>query len=157
VKNEDDLEIFVDLLRRSRQMEVGPANPYGEYSEVELEAIRRDMRKMTLQGGGKGIIVFKEIEDGGVKPVSVAAVTNLGTRAYISNVETLPSERRNGYGRVATSSAAVELSSEICHVATLLNTDPVVCLTTEQDQVPSKLFGTMRFTDGFRAIGYTKD
>jgi hypothetical protein len=161
VQDDDDREVFLQTLARSRQTRAGIDNPYGPYSVAELGAVKRYTREITKRHGeDRGFIVFKEVVEGGrkrLKPVSVAMVTNLGASVYISNVGTLPSERHNGYGLASTARAAAEFSSEISHVASLVDIEPLVYLATEQDQGPAILFESMGFEKGIRAIGYIKD
>lgn len=79
--------------------------------------------------------------------MAVATLTNFESLGYISNVGSLRSLRREGFGKTATL---------YCIQESIKNSNSQNCLATEEGHYPDSFYQKIGFDTQFSALGYTK-
>jgi len=136
VANENELEIFLDILNKSYRKD-DPLNPYGELSEY-LKSARKAWEDNHSNNRVEYFIVYK-----GGKHVAVSTLTNHDGIGYISNVGSLIAVRGEGFGKLATM---------YCVSVSKKNGNTTHCLATEENTNPNEFYNALGFKTQFRAL-----
>ncbi len=141
VKSQDEMNVFL------RTIDAGygandPDNPYGGLGKY-LDQLQN---AFTARGDHAKIKHYVIFNDEGLA-VGVGSLTSYEGIGYISNIATIPSARRHGYGS-AILNYLLDLSVK--------KGNSIHCLATEIGEYPDRLYRKIGFTELFRAKYYVK-